>query len=252
MNHEDHPRTYPHPRPAPYQGQDPMLNDAQMAILFGERNDEAIALIDGFIAYATGALFEVEGWRGHALMGMERYPEALDCYNRQLGFAVLPEQVSLAEGHRAFLFCRMNRGEEAVAAVDRALSLVRRPSRKAGLLRIRTMALSAAGRHDDALANADVRVAANPFDGDCFVDRAYTLVALGRHAEAMTALETALWLNPALVNVDGVTCEMEELGEDPVFADAFKALIAAAEVAYEGAVTQLDQDEDEEARDGAS
>ena len=229
MSNEDHPRTYDHPKPEPYQGQDPYLNLAMSLIEADKGADAGISLLDGFIAYAAGALFTAEQWRGHGLLDLRQYDYALDSFNHQRTLASTPAQLSDAECSRAIALALLGRGEEALAAVNRALACVTEPPAKCNNLSVKAFALLVLGRHGESLEVADERLAMEPFSGDGHLDRGAALVHLGRHVEALAAGQTGLFLKPDFVHDKRVREHLALLRNNPATADAYTELIETTE-----------------------
>jgi tetratricopeptide (TPR) repeat protein len=186
-------------------------------------------MFDGFIAYATGALFTAEHWRGGGLLDLEQYDFALDSFNHQRTYASTPAQMALAEGNRALALAFLGRGEEALAAAERALACVTGPYEKCDILSVKAFALRVLGRHEESLAVADALLAVAPFSGDGLLDRAAALANLGRNDEALAAGQVGLFLEPDLVHGRRVREHLALLRTNPATADAYAELVQTAE-----------------------
>jgi predicted O-linked N-acetylglucosamine transferase (SPINDLY family) len=136
-------------------------------------------------------------WFNHGLVlrELDRHAEALKNFEQVL--ALLPPmaqaQAAEVESERGATLMALNRFEEALAALDRAVAM--KPG-YAGALANRGRALRELKRLDDALASYDMALRFNPRFPLALTGRGLVLAELGRLADALTAHSQALALNP--------------------------------------------------------
>ena len=128
--------------------------------------------------------------RGMELEAVERYGEALACYDRLIERHVDLPRALLARGG---ILLRTGRYDDALGAYDRTLEL--QPD-NAGALMNRGLTLAALNRYDEALADHDRALAVLPNNADVLASRGKALAALKRYDEALADYRHAVDLRP--------------------------------------------------------
>lgn len=134
---------------------------------------------------------------GNALSALERYKEALSCYDRAI--ALRPE-FAQAFYHRGLVFQLTGRPQDAIASYDRAIAL---KSDLAGAHHNRGNALADLERHDEAIANYDKALAISARNPESHNNRGNSLRALGRLDEALASYDKALEIRPDYFEAHG-------------------------------------------------
>jgi protein O-GlcNAc transferase len=127
--------------------------------------------------------------RGNALVKLERFAEALDCFDRAIECNGNLAAAWLGRGNALF---RLKR--EALSAYERALALD--PNLLAAKLG-RGNALSTLGRHNDAAAEYDLALQRNPNFVEAWLGRGESLLQQLRAHDALSAFDAALKIDPA-------------------------------------------------------
>ena len=130
-----------------------------------------------------------EAWnnRGNALFDLGRHDEALESYDRALGFAPGLAEAMLGRGN---VLLALERFEEAVASYDKALSV--RPD-NADCHAGRGLALRALKRFAPAAASYDRALAIDPDNGDGWFGRANALHEVAAFSRGGRELRTRCW-----------------------------------------------------------
>lgn len=128
---------------------------------------------------------DVHARRAASLLQLGRTEDALVAAARANG--IDPRNAD-AHFHRGQAFAKLELWREAAEAFDAAVAL----APKVAIRAARAPALANVGRFDDALADIDAVIAANPARPEALARRAYILSAAGRAAEALEAYELAL------------------------------------------------------------
>lgn len=131
--------------------------------------------------------------RGHALLGLGRFPEAVAAFQEAAKAA--PRDADMRYG-LALALQQSRRLDEALAAYDAALKL-RADFPLAALNR--AVLLLQSGRPSEALAACDRLLAGHPMLAEAHYNRGLILQSLGRKAEALAALDAALRSNPGFL-----------------------------------------------------
>jgi tetratricopeptide (TPR) repeat protein len=128
--------------------------------------------------------------RADALQALNRYSEAIDCYDKAL---LLKPAFSQALNNRGNALLALKRHDEALDSYDRALGL--EPNRPE-FHNHRGVALEGLQRYSEALDSYDQAVSLKPDYAEALSNRGVTLQALQRHADAMESYDKALSVVP--------------------------------------------------------
>jgi Flp pilus assembly protein TadD len=132
--------------------------------------------------------------RGAALMGLERFEEALADFQRA---GALDPSDSLVYANLGIALERLGRPDEALAALDRALAM--RPDLPQ-TLNDRGSVLVKLGRVDEAIASFDAAVARDPGFDQAWYNRGVALGGAGRFEESVASFDRALAIDPRRVD----------------------------------------------------
>ncbi|KAF0100346.1 MAG: glycosyltransferase 9 family protein [Rhodospirillaceae bacterium] len=137
---------------------------------------------------AIGATSYVE--RGNALQKLNRYEEALACYDQAI--ALDPDSADAFNDHGTALQ-HLQRFDEALASHERAATL--RPDDAHAYYNQGTALLNL-GRHEEALARYDQALSFAPQYADAHMNRGLALQRLQRYEESLSSYDTVITLNP--------------------------------------------------------
>ncbi len=132
--------------------------------------------------------------RGLVLARFGRGEEALAAYDKALA---IDRDDAIAHNNRGFILEKLGRDEEALAAYDKALAI---DPNYAKAHNNRGVVLERLGRDEEALAAFDKALAINPNDAKAHNNRSFVLEGLGRDREALAALQKACQLDPTLLD----------------------------------------------------
>ncbi|HEY7490290.1 MAG TPA: serine/threonine-protein kinase [Candidatus Tectomicrobia bacterium] len=164
---------------------------------FGEVRARLIALYDELTHTPlppplAGSALEVVQWTnaGTGLARLERYQEALACYDRALAIDAhhVPTWV-----YRSTVLEALGRTDDALACCDQALQL--EPQSEQALV-AKGMMLGALGQIEEARTYCDRALKINPRNEQAWVNIGVALDALNRPLEALSCYNNALKLNP--------------------------------------------------------
>jgi tetratricopeptide (TPR) repeat protein len=140
----------------------------------------------------VGSALEVVQWTntGTALANLERYQEALACYDQALA---LDGRHVPAWVYRGTVLEALGRANDALACCDQALQLA--PQSEQALI-AKAIILGALGQIEEARAHCDRALKINPRNEQAWVNIGVALDALNRPLEALSCYNNALQLNP--------------------------------------------------------
>jgi len=127
---------------------------------------------------------------GAGLESLERYQDALACYDRALA---LDSRHDLTWVHRGTVLEALGRTQDALACCDHALAL--NPQSEPALV-AKGMMLGALGQIEEARAYCDRALKINPRNEQAWVNMGVALDALNRGLEALSCYNNVLTLNP--------------------------------------------------------
>ncbi len=128
--------------------------------------------------------------RGDALLELERFGEALECYERAI--AIEPADARIYN-NRASAFKNLRRFDEALDSYERAIALL--PAR-AELYSNRGNLLQELERFEEALDSYEAAIALRPDYAEAYSNRGVVLRNLMRFEEATASFDRALLLKP--------------------------------------------------------
>ena len=139
--------------------------------------------------------------KGISLAALERYQDALVCFDQAQGIVALQIDPQDAIGRTAaILWCNkgnclelLGHHQEALDCCDRALAI---NPQHANAWKGKAISLYSLGRHKEALECADRVLAINPRDITVLYNKGNTLTRLGRYQEALKHYGEALEINP--------------------------------------------------------
>jgi len=234
-----------------------LMHRTATALAAIEREDEAWALFDEVRRVSTDPAEHAAAAYSTAMLLVRHHdharrdPEAaLPWINQAIAISTLlpdPELRAFKLGFdlngRALIEMRLGRTEQALELVERAIALAdeglppgRHPIHRLVLRANRAQLKIALGRPEEALADLDAAIAADPGYPDYYIDRGNLLHRLGRLEEARADYETAMRVGPpfpeayynraeilfALGDHDGALADLDYALElDPGFVDAY-------------------------------
>jgi len=127
---------------------------------------------------------------GSVCSDMQRYPEALQCFDRAIA---LRSDLAAAYLGRGTVLLHLGRLEPALANLGQALRLAPNDARAYNVL---AAALERANRAPEALVCLDRSLTLDPRQPEAHHNRGILLLGLGRHADALTSVDRALAMTP--------------------------------------------------------
>jgi tetratricopeptide (TPR) repeat protein len=164
---------------------------------FGEVRAQLAALYDAIThtplpPLPMGSALEVVQWAnaGTGLASLERYQEALACYDRALAIDARHAPTWV---YRGTVLEALGRTDDAMACCDQALQL--EPQSEQALV-AKAVMLGALGQIEEARTYCDRALKINPRNEQAWVNIGVALDALNRPLEALSCYNNALQLNP--------------------------------------------------------
>jgi tetratricopeptide (TPR) repeat protein len=184
----------------------------------------AIQLTEAAVQDAMANLQRGLYLEGRAFARLAEWPLALLCFSELARIAPDDDARAKAEVNRSRALALLGRGQDALDAIDRALSLGRDPDDYPRFLAGRALALAALDRPDEALRAADDALRVAPHDANGRLTRAEILARLGRPDDALADLDVALLAAPSMVVEVHLLPGLRRLADDPATAAAVAAL----------------------------
>jgi len=179
----------------------PLSNKANVLHLLG-RKQEAMALYDQALAIDSVGDDAVEPWynKGVLLLELERWEEALSCFERAL--EINPTRTD-AWTNKGSVLLKQSRMEEAISCFETALEF---NPQLANPWFGKAQALEAMQRFDEAVACYDAILQFDPKSVGAWSHKGHALIGLARFEEAIACLDQAIRIdgnNPELWSYKG-------------------------------------------------
>ena len=153
-------------------------------------------------------------FKGNALAKLNRYEEAIRCYDEGLRLEPKNGRVFALKG---FSLASMNRHEEAIRYYDKGLKLdpvyVYAYSNKG-------YSLTLLGRHEEAIKCHDDGLKLDPDYAYAYINKGLSFAWVGKHKEAIQCFDRSIALDPKVSN--GCTCKGISLYRLGMFENAIK------------------------------
>lgn len=144
----------------------------------------------------AGGTETATGWnaKGMSFATLERWTEALDCYDRALA---LEPDAAVLHNNRGNALRHMGRAEESLASCEKAIAL---DPLHAGAFENKALLYAHAQRNEEALACVERSIALDPTKADPRTIKGVLLGRLGRTQEEIAAYDAALGIDPRNVH----------------------------------------------------